>query len=790
MKCNTSCDNDFIFKTFPNECCGKCVATYCKAGDQKFKAGDIWKSADNCTVNECIDTGTGLVVTSYKKSCPQLKHCPQESIEIRDCCPYCNYRSQSEFEFTEIHLKIAQNISTCLFSEILQHLEEIEFTNRDTYRSHPCLRECVQGQPLTCYYEFVVEEYQTMTKACYNCPTNETDCFRPHCISADGMKRTLTVVNRMMPGPSIEVCLNDTVIVDVKNHLMSEGTTIHWHGMHQRKSPYMDGVPYISQCPIPPRQSFRYNFNAENAGTHFWHSHLGLQRGNGVFGAFIVRNPVELHENLYDFDMFEHTLITNDWTHQPANSIFTAHHHGGGDNKPSNILINGRGKYFGNMTATSVATSQAFSYQNTLKNFRIEVKDEIEEEILLTTSEQHETTTLYEAIIIEDEDTTTENEKVIDRAESEFRRPKRALFQPEEESSLVPYEVFTVVKGHRYRFRHINAGFLNCPIELSIDNHTITAIASDGKSLEPLEATFLVTYAGERWDFVINTNQEVGNYFIRARGLMDCDDRFTSSFQLAVLHYHGAPEEDPQDSKPCYKLSREGLTLNALNKPFGLIDSVTVAEMKTIEKRPNHIMKAEPDFKFFLSYDFYGKDNPLFHAFNLYGFNQGFKILSFFHLCLIPNIPCLAVTFGRIYTPQINHITMKMPSTPAMLMKGFQESTFCNETSLAAQGVNCKETFCECTHVLQIPLNSVVEMILIDEGVTYDANHMFHLHGNYFHVVGMDRLGNNVTVEEVKELDKLGRLKRRFVDSPEKDTVTVPDGGYTIIRFFADNPGS
>lgn len=125
-----------------------------------------------------------------------------------------------------------------------------------------------------------------------------------------------------------------------------------------------------------------------------------------------------------------------------------------------------------------------------------------------------------------------------------------------------------------------------------------------------------------------------------------------------------------------------------------------------------------------------------------------------------------------------------------MLVKGLLETNFCNETSLAEQGINCKETFCECTHVLQVPLNSVVEMVLIDEGVTYDANHMFHLHGNYFHVVGMDRIGRNVTVQEVKELDKAGRLKRRFNGSVQKDTVTVPDGGYTIIRFYADNPGS
>lgn len=32
-------------------------------------------------------------------------------------------------------------------------------------------------------------------------------------------------------------------------------------------------------------------------------------------------------------------------------------------------------------------------------------------------------------------------------------------------------------------------------------------------------------------------------------------------------------------------------------------------------------------------------------------------------------------------------------------------------------------------------------------------------------------------------------MERNFEDPPIKDTVTVPDGGYTVIRFIADNPG-
>lgn len=38
----------------------------------------------------------------------------------------------------------------------------------------------------------------------------------------------------------------------------------------------MDGVPLVTQCPISPASSFRYNFIAENPGTHFYHSHSGI----------------------------------------------------------------------------------------------------------------------------------------------------------------------------------------------------------------------------------------------------------------------------------------------------------------------------------------------------------------------------------------------------------------------------------------------------------------------------------------------------------------------------------
>lgn len=93
----------------------------------------------------------------------------------------------------------------------------------------------------------------------------------------------------------------------------------------------------------------------------------------------------------------------------------------------------------------------------------------------------------------------------------------------------------------------------------------MVVVSSDGSDLEPEEADSLVTYAGERFDVIVQMDQDVDNYWIRFRGLMDCDERFTSAFQMAVLHYHGAVVGMP-DGEPSYDNSiREGLVSWTLN---------------------------------------------------------------------------------------------------------------------------------------------------------------------------------------------------------------------------------
>jgi hypothetical protein len=98
--CNTSCAGNLIYTPVRGECCGRCESAVCvdENSQRGFREGEVWKNADNCTINECLRKGNKLVVGSYKKSCPRLRNCPVDNIEMRDCCQFCN-RLESEFGF-------------------------------------------------------------------------------------------------------------------------------------------------------------------------------------------------------------------------------------------------------------------------------------------------------------------------------------------------------------------------------------------------------------------------------------------------------------------------------------------------------------------------------------------------------------------------------------------------------------------------------------------------------------------------------------------------------------------
>lgn len=87
--------------------------------------------------------------------------------------------------------------------------------------------------------------------------------------SPDGYGRPVVGINNQWPCPTIEANVNDTLVINVTNKLGNQTTGLHWHGINQISTPFMDGPSGVTQCPIPPDATIKYQFFADTAGTYW-----------------------------------------------------------------------------------------------------------------------------------------------------------------------------------------------------------------------------------------------------------------------------------------------------------------------------------------------------------------------------------------------------------------------------------------------------------------------------------------------------------------------------------------
>ena len=108
-----------------------------------------------------------------------------------------------------------------------------------------------------------------------------------------------------VPGPEIRVRKGQILQALLVNQLPAE-TTVHWHGVAIRND--MDGVPGMTQAPVPPGREFTYSFAVAESGTYWYHPHVGVQLDRGLYGPLIVEDPAEPAD--YDHDW---TVVLDDW---------------------------------------------------------------------------------------------------------------------------------------------------------------------------------------------------------------------------------------------------------------------------------------------------------------------------------------------------------------------------------------------------------------------------------------------------------------------------------------------
>jgi FtsP/CotA-like multicopper oxidase with cupredoxin domain len=104
---------------------------------------------------------------------------------------------------------------------------------------------------------------------------------------------------------------------------LAEETLLHWHGLTPPSA--MDGVPHLSSQPVKPGGEKIYQFDLSRSGTHWMHSHVGLQEQSLLAAPMIVREKVDPVPG-----ELEHVVMLHDFTFRSPAEILDELQKGGG----------------------------------------------------------------------------------------------------------------------------------------------------------------------------------------------------------------------------------------------------------------------------------------------------------------------------------------------------------------------------------------------------------------------------------------------------------------------------
>ena len=180
----------------------------------------------------------------------------------------------------------------------------------------------------------------------------------------DGVKRYTLVINRealpgsdkmqvtvngTIPGPTLRMAAGQLIEVTVVNAMLNEDTAVHWHGMMQRGTPSFDGVPGITQCPIPANGSMVYTFSHNNPGSYWYHGHFNGQYPDGLYGALVVDDggasvvAAAAGDSRAIYENDEWNWMVADWYDDAAMELLPAYlspPSGGDEPMPDAIVVN------------------------------------------------------------------------------------------------------------------------------------------------------------------------------------------------------------------------------------------------------------------------------------------------------------------------------------------------------------------------------------------------------------------------------------------------------------------
>ena len=325
-------------------------------------------------------------------------------------------------------------------------------------------------------------------------------------MAPDGVKRLMYTINGQFPGPMMEVTEGDTLIVKVRNHIFDnykvppppmssklldvhpEGTdrkiSIHWHGLSMRGMQVMDGTSAVTSCALTPGDEHTYRFvvQPEDVGTHWYHSHVGTSRADGLWGMLIVharederkvlKERAPAHETHWDEEV---AIAVGDHFHDmgpESLARYVSRWLQKAEPVPENALINGKHIFSCHHSRLSGVPCPAGDV------------DQVGE-----------------------------------------------------------YTSFHLRPDRNYRLRLVNVGSL-ADITFSVDGHTMTVIEADGTLVEPMKVHRIPISPGQRYSVILHREPDakMDRMWMRAEMSHECFQYTNPVMELeskAVVVYDG-----------------------------------------------------------------------------------------------------------------------------------------------------------------------------------------------------------------------------------------------------------
>ncbi len=284
-------------------------------------------------------------------------------------------------------------------------------------------------------------------------------------VNYTGKQKRGIAVNGQIPMPTLTFTEGDIAEIIVHNK-SKESTSLHWHGVFLPNKE--DGVPYLTQMPIKPNETFTYRFPIIQSGTHWYHSHSGLQEQIGMYGSLILlkkKSDSTFRKGIDDLPAIP--LILSEWT----------------DIKPENVhrMLHNANDW----AAIKKGTVQSYAEAIKAGHFKTKLGNEWKRMLAMDVSDVY-----YDKFLI--------NGKSESRISGPLKRMDGEAFKA----------------GDKVRLRISNGG-ASSYFWLNYAGGKMTVVANDGNDVEPLTVDRLIIGVSETYDVIVTIpNDKVAYEFL------------------------------------------------------------------------------------------------------------------------------------------------------------------------------------------------------------------------------------------------------------------------------------